>query len=215
MALPPLCLLPQHFPRDAPPGKKYLRPATFSRAKRLRLRLLLRLRLRLLLRLLCFCLCSCSYPSVFRVPHPSRSLRRVGAVAVTVGLQLPLQSPFQLPLQLPLQSPLPPASVFIVIPSEARPLRRRGTSPRFIPTTPPPRSHAHILTRKNPSAAGATQFSPARKGRVKIGAQRLPPSLANRVAFQTPFAPAFLIKRRASRPLQNPPNRRHHLLEPR
>jgi hypothetical protein len=65
-------------------------------------------------------------------------------------LQLQVQSPFQLPLQLPSPLQLPPASVFVVIPSEARPLRRRGTSPRFILTAPPPRSHAHILTRKNP-----------------------------------------------------------------
>src|SRR6202522_510977 len=87
--------------------------------------------------------------------------------------------------------PLPPASVFVVIPSEARPLRRRGTSPRFILTPPPPRSHAHILTRKKTSAAGAAQFSPARRGRVNPARSAAPYRRANRVAFQTPFAPAF------------------------
>jgi hypothetical protein len=52
-----------------------------------------------------------------------------------------------------------------------------------------------------------------RKGRVNPARSAAPYRRANRVVFQTPFAPAFLIKRRASRPLQNPSNRRHHLLE--
>src|SRR5580704_4845519 len=83
------------------------------------------------------------------------------------------------------------ASVHVVIPpaltqegftqteerTEARPLRRRPTS--FDPSSP---------HREAPR-------TPARKGRVKIGANRLPLSRANRVAFQTPFAPAFPLRR--------------------
>ena len=63
-----------------------------------------------------------------RAPSPPAPPVAAGAAGQPLRLSLPARSPLWLPLF------LPPASVHVVIPREARPIlpRRRGISPRFL-----------------------------------------------------------------------------------